>query len=80
MTDVDLAAMSPRPQAAGPPMWPTRCVGADLTQEWTGQPSYGRPDKGKVGKVDIPQLQGGRRAPRCKDHGRRGEVRRYGKQ
>ncbi|RZR96822.1 hypothetical protein BHM03_00025906 [Ensete ventricosum] len=28
------------------------------------------PCSGKVGKVDIPQLQGGRRAPRRKDHGR----------
>ncbi|RRT63471.1 hypothetical protein B296_00005760 [Ensete ventricosum] len=37
----------------------------------------GRPDKGKVDKVDIPQLQEGRRAPRCKDHERRGEMRRY---
>ncbi|RRT64930.1 hypothetical protein B296_00005951 [Ensete ventricosum] len=54
MMDVDLAATSPRPRIAGPPTWPTRRVGADLTQAWKGQPSYDRPDKGKVGKVDIP--------------------------
>ncbi|RWW35323.1 hypothetical protein BHE74_00059756 [Ensete ventricosum] len=70
MTDVDLAATSPRPRTVGPPTWPTRRVGADLTQVWKGHSSYGRPDKGKVGNVDIPQLQGGRRAPRRKDHGR----------
>ncbi|RWW36634.1 hypothetical protein BHE74_00058331, partial [Ensete ventricosum] len=79
MENIGLAATSPRPWTADPPTWPTRCVGAGLTQARKGQSSYGRPDKGKVGKVDMPQLQEGRRAPRRKDHGRRGEVRRHGK-
>ncbi|RRT69691.1 hypothetical protein B296_00028863 [Ensete ventricosum] len=78
--DVDLATTSPRPQTAGPSTWPTRCVGAGLTQAWKGQPSYDRLDKGKVDKVDIPQLQGGRRAPYRKDHRRYGDVPRHGKQ
>ncbi|RZR72323.1 hypothetical protein BHM03_00012465 [Ensete ventricosum] len=51
MTDVDLAATSPRPQTAGPSTWPTRRVGAGLTQAWKGQPSYDRPDKGKVARL-----------------------------
>ncbi|RRT46012.1 hypothetical protein B296_00013188 [Ensete ventricosum] len=78
MKNIDLAATSPYLWTAGPPTWPTIHVGAGLTQAWKGQPSYDRPDKGKMGKVDMPQLQEGRRAPRRKDHGRRGEVRRHG--
>ncbi|RWW78482.1 hypothetical protein BHE74_00013295 [Ensete ventricosum] len=50
MIDVDLAATSPRPQTAGLSTWPTRRVGAGLTQAWKGQPSYDRPDKGKVAR------------------------------
>ncbi|RWW19351.1 hypothetical protein GW17_00016601 [Ensete ventricosum] len=78
MANIDLAATSPCPRIAGPSTWLTRHVGAGLTQAWKGQPSYDRPDKGKVGKVDMPQLQEGRHAPRRKDHERRGEVRRHG--
>ncbi|RRT83420.1 hypothetical protein B296_00017725 [Ensete ventricosum] len=49
--------MSPHPRTTGPPTWPTRHGEAGLTQAWRGQRSYGRPNTGKVGKVDIPQLQ-----------------------
>ncbi|RRT41986.1 hypothetical protein B296_00024708 [Ensete ventricosum] len=80
MTDVDLVATSPCPRTAGPLTWPTRRVGAGLTQAWKGQSSYDRPDKGNGGKVDIPQLQEGRRMPRRKDHEQRGEVQYCGKQ
>ncbi|RRT55797.1 hypothetical protein B296_00043305 [Ensete ventricosum] len=38
-------------------MWPTRHGEATLTQALRGQQSYDRPNTGKVGKVDIPQLQ-----------------------
>ncbi|RRT35781.1 hypothetical protein B296_00051490 [Ensete ventricosum] len=58
MTDVNLAVTSPRSRTVGLLTWPTRRAGAGLTQTWKGQPSYGRPSKGKGGKVDIPQLQG----------------------
>ncbi|RZR96824.1 hypothetical protein BHM03_00025908 [Ensete ventricosum] len=50
------------------------CLGGGRVERFS---SYGRPDK--VGKVNIPQLQGGRRAPHRKDHERRGEVWRYGR-
>ncbi|RZR84694.1 hypothetical protein BHM03_00011574, partial [Ensete ventricosum] len=80
MTDVDLVATSSCPRTVGPSTWSTRRVGAGLTQAWKGQPSYGRPDKGNGGKVDIPQLQEGRHAPRRKDHEQRGEVQYCGKQ
>ncbi|RZR85565.1 hypothetical protein BHM03_00012573 [Ensete ventricosum] len=60
--------------ASSPTALPTRHSGAGLTQAWRGQQSYDRPNTGKVGKVDTPQLQEASRAPRCKDHGRCGEV------
>ncbi|RZS09723.1 hypothetical protein BHM03_00040835 [Ensete ventricosum] len=55
-------------------------IGAGLTQAWEGQPSYGRPDRGKGGKTDVPQWQEARRAPHRKDHGGCDEVRWHGKQ
>ncbi|RWW63813.1 hypothetical protein BHE74_00028994 [Ensete ventricosum] len=45
------------PRTIGPPTWPTRHGEAGLTRAWRGQRSYDRPNTGKVGKVDIPQLQ-----------------------
>ncbi|RWW07205.1 hypothetical protein GW17_00029422 [Ensete ventricosum] len=55
--DVDLAATSPCPWTVSPLTWPTRRVGVGLTQAWKGQPLYDRPDKGKVGKIDIPNCK-----------------------
>ncbi|RZR80918.1 hypothetical protein BHM03_00007028 [Ensete ventricosum] len=57
MTSIDLAATSSRPRTTGPPTWPTRHGEACLTQAWRGQRSYGRPNTGKVAKVDITQRQ-----------------------
>ncbi|RWW68863.1 hypothetical protein BHE74_00023582 [Ensete ventricosum] len=57
MTNIDLAVTSSRPWTIGPPTWPTRHREADLTQARRGQRSYARPNTGKVGKIDIPQLQ-----------------------
>ncbi|RZR98586.1 hypothetical protein BHM03_00027973 [Ensete ventricosum] len=54
---VDLAATSPCPWTVSPLTWPTRRVGVGLTQAWKGQPLYDRPDKGKVGKIDIPNCK-----------------------
>ncbi|RZS02079.1 hypothetical protein BHM03_00032047 [Ensete ventricosum] len=52
--------MSSRLRTTDPPMWPTRHEKAGLTRAWRGQRSYDRPNTDKVGKVDIPQLHGGR--------------------
>ncbi|RWW69394.1 hypothetical protein BHE74_00023003 [Ensete ventricosum] len=57
LANVDLAATSSRPRTIGPSTWPTRHGEAGLTQAWRSQRSYGRPDTGKVGKVDTPYLQ-----------------------
>ncbi|RZS10735.1 hypothetical protein BHM03_00042000, partial [Ensete ventricosum] len=57
LANVDLAATSSRPRTIGPSTWPTRHREAGLTQAWRSQRSYGRPDTGKVGKVDTPYLQ-----------------------
>ncbi|RWW75532.1 hypothetical protein BHE74_00016419 [Ensete ventricosum] len=77
MGNIDLVTTSSRTRTTGPPTWPTRHGEAGLTQAWRGQRSYGRPDTGKVGKVDTPYLQA-RLAARTTDGN--GEVQRYGKQ
>ncbi|RWW88059.1 hypothetical protein BHE74_00003080 [Ensete ventricosum] len=69
--------MSPCSWITSPPTWSTRRVEADLTQVWRGQQSYDRSNTGKVGKVDMPQLQKARRTPRCKDHEWRGELQQH---
>ncbi|RWW18568.1 hypothetical protein GW17_00017427, partial [Ensete ventricosum] len=51
--------MSSCPRTISPPTWSTRHGKAGLTQVRRGQRSYGRPNTGKVGKVDIPQLAHG---------------------
>ncbi|RZR84781.1 hypothetical protein BHM03_00011661 [Ensete ventricosum] len=57
MINIDLAVTSSRPQTTIPSTWPTRHGEVGLTQAWRDQQSYGGPNTGKVGKVDIPQLQ-----------------------
>ncbi|RRT33921.1 hypothetical protein B296_00047677 [Ensete ventricosum] len=57
MVNIDLAATSSRPRTIGPPTWLTRHEEVGVTQTWRGQRSYDQPNTGKVGKVNIPQLQ-----------------------
>ncbi|RWW44910.1 hypothetical protein BHE74_00049298 [Ensete ventricosum] len=52
-----MAVISSRPRTTDRPTWLTRHEEVGLTQAWRGQRSYDRPNTGKVGKVDIPQLQ-----------------------
>ncbi|RRT36883.1 hypothetical protein B296_00039959 [Ensete ventricosum] len=80
MANIDLTATSSCPRTIRPLAWPTQHSGAGLTHAWRGQQSCDRPNMGKVGEVDTPQLQEARHAPHCKDHGGCGEARRHGKQ